>query len=699
MRKLLLIYLTMLATSLVGTLVFLVRHLAIFGQYGALDWLNVLLHCVPQHLTVIGYSMVLPLLLGGVNIWLEGLVGGGVRRSNGRRESRRLGWFGRFMQWYMPVVAVVLCLLWAVNLELYSYWGIVLDSTVLIYLLDNPVSAIAESPLWVIIVGTLFCAGLGWLVASAIGRLYDQSPQTSGSRYSSSSRSSILVSFFTSPSSMPGLVRTVVWLLLCGFDFLAIRGGWTTATMNPGRAYFSNEMPLNHAAVDPVFNFVYSVSRQEDFSKQYRFMSDEEAERAMKELKAMKDLAVKDEGMKDLKMKDEGLVGDEGLGEETLVRPQLLNNKRPNILLVIFESFSGSACQYLTADADFAWMPNVNRCMEEGVAFTRFYSNSFRTDRGVASILASYPGQPTHSVMKNQSKCNNLQYFTSRLRKEGYDLEFIHGGDVNFTNMQGFLRAAGFGKIVGDSDFPLSDRQDKWGVRDDLMFPYVARQIQAASHPEPDEDDAKRDEASKPWLKVFLTLSSHEPFEVPYHHFDNIYLNSVAYTDSCFGSFIDELKADPAVWDNLLVIGLPDHCFARFPETILQHEPMRYHSPMFWMGGALSETLDADGRVTTHREVNTLGQQTDLAATLLGQMGIDASEFNFSKDMLDPRQSHYAFYAFSDGFGLITDGCSYVQDNNNPGVGLTPGTDDPQGQAERWGKAYLQRLYDDLQRR
>ena len=65
--------------------------------------------------------------------------------------------------------------------------------------------------------------------------------------------------------------------------------------------------------------------------------------------------------------------------------------------------------------------------------------------------------------------------------------------------------------------------------------------------------------------------------------------------------------------------------------------------------------------------------------------------------MLDPEIGHYAFYAFSDGFGLITDSCQYIQDNAKSGQGLS-GTDDPHGQAERYGKAYLQTLYDDLSR-
>lgn len=599
----------------IGTAVFMAYHYNVYSAYSVSDLCQVLWHCIPQHLTVAGYVMALPLVAGLANIWLP------------------YRGFSRFMAWFMAIVSLPLVVGWFANMVLYGYWGIVLDGTALIYLLDNPADALAESPFWAVMLLLALLAVIFIVVFRGTQRLYTA----------------------TAARPLHRIRSTVCMLVLCGFDFLAIRGGWTPATMNPGRAYFSSEVALNHAAVDPVFNFLYSMGKNERFDQQYRFMTDDEATAALQEL-------------------DAATVSP--LLPDTLT--SLLRVKRPNILLVLLESFSGSACHYLSPEADEGWMPNVNQAMAEGIAFTRFYANSFRTDRGVAAILASYPGQPTNSVMKDQSKCDNLQYLSKRLSEEGYRLQFIHGGDVNFTNMQGFLRAGGFTDIVGDQDFPLSERLDKWGVRDDRMFSYVASQVIA---------DAAS--SQQPFFKAFLSLSSHEPFEVPYHHYADEYLNSVAYADSCLGAMLTTLRAQPEVWDNLLVIGLPDHCFAKYPADIQQHEPLRYHIPMFWTGGAVSG----------HQDVSVLGQQTDLAATLFAQLGITAADFCFSKDMLSPQQGHYAFYAFSDGFGLITDSCQYVQDNKNDGFGLMPGTNDPTGCAERWGKAYLQRLYDDLQQR
>ena len=647
MLKKILIYCAIVLLSLMGTALFMCYHHALFAPYSGSDWLQVLLHSVSHHLTVAGYVMALPLLLELVNIWWPGV------------------WHRKFMAIYLGIMTVPLLVGWFVNMVLYGYWGICLDSTALIYLQDNPKDALAECPLRAIVLLVVIIAFSVWGVVRLVNWFYAPKPVFRR-----------IHPRVEDKNIWPHVKLSLLALLLCGLDFVAIRGGVTTSTQNPGRVYFSSEMPLNHAAVNPVFNFLYSLGKNKDFSKQYRFMSAEEAQMAMEELNSSTS---------------------QPLNSST--SQPLLISTRPNILLILFESFSGAACHALCEDADPAWMPNVNRMYEEGMGFMRFYANSFRTDRGVASVLASYPGQPNNSVMKDQRKCNNLQYLSKRLVEHGYHAQFYHGGDVNFTNMQGFLRAGNFTDIIGDTDFPVADRISKWGVPDHIMFEYLYEQLHAQPSPSPVTSYSPhfKGGAGGGSFTVFLTLSSHEPFDVPYHHFDNEYINSVAYTDSCFGAFIDRVKADTALWNNLLIVGMPDHCFAQFPEGIRQHDPLRYHIPMFWTGGALQLPVDSMGQEV--HQVEVLGQQTDFSATLLGQLGIPHADFNFSKDMFDPSAPHYAFYSFSDGFGLITDSCQYVQDNQQSGVGLQPGTHDPEGKAQRWGKAYLQTLYDDLSKR
>lgn len=598
-----------------GKGLFMCYHSDVFGAYAMADCLSALWHGLPHDLTCAGYVTALLFVLELVRIWLPGK------------------WHTWVVRIYLPIILLLVLANYFGDLVLYGYWGFRIDSTVMVYLTDNPVDAFAEGETWQLLLFPTLTLLLTWWLSKQLLKVVPGSDEAVA---------------VTSVANRAW--RTVACLLLCGVVFVAIRGGVTTSTMNVGRVYFSGEMPLNQAATNPLFSFYSTLGKQQRFDKQYRFMSADEAAAAYAELNQPQTA--------------------EGLSADTL-----LTTQRPNIVLLILESFAGAACTDIYAEADTTILPNVNRQYREGVGFTNLFANSFRTDRGVAAIMASYPGQPTNSVMKDQKRCNHLDYMSQSLKAEGYQLHFVHGGDVDFTNMRGFLTAAGFEHVTGDTDFPLADRISKWGVPDHKMFNYLFDEITATT-----STDA-------PFLKVMLTLSSHEPFDVDYHHFADPYLNSVAYADSCIGSFIEKLKQTPQ-WENLLIIGVADHSFARYPEGIQNHELLRYRIPMFWTGGAVRKSCLVDA----------YGSQTDLAATLLAQMGIDHSAMNFSKDLLDPVQAHYAFYAFSDGFGLVADSCVYIQDNKNNGCALS-GSNDPEGTAEKWGKAYLQTLYDDLSRR
>jgi phosphoglycerol transferase MdoB-like AlkP superfamily enzyme len=632
--KKIVLYLYFVLLFLLWKPVFMLYHWDLYGAYPLGEWLAVMWHGLPHDLTVAGYLSVLPFLLTLVQIWVPGR------------------WHARVMRGYLRLAAAVVLLILMVDIELYTHWGFRLDTTPLIYLSDNPGDSIRQAPTWALVVLPVVMVALWWAIQRWWCSLFPV-PRSNHQPW-------------ISPARRRG--QTGLALLLCVLLVLPIRGGVTVSTMNVGHVYYSSDMKLNHAAVNPVFSFLSSLSKHEDFASQYRFMSDAEAAAAMQELGEMPRLCPV-----------------EMTAADSAAATPWLTTSRPNVIVILLESFSGSACTALTPEADPGWMPSVNRFYEEGIGFTNFYANSFRTDRGVAAVLASYPGQPTHSIMKDVSKSQNLQYFSHRMADSGYDLEFVHGGDADFTNMRSFLRAGGIEHITADVDFPLADRLSKWGVPDHKMFSYLYDDIVRQAEEQAVNRAAGHE--AKPFMKIFLTLSSHEPFDVPSSRYEDPYLNSVAYTDSCLGDFVDRLRATPW-WQDLLIIGLPDHCFAKCPPTIMNHEPLRYHIPMFWVGGAVREP----------RLITTMGSQIDLGATLLARLDLSHEDFNFSKDLKDTTVPHYAFYAWPDGFGFLTDSIRYIQDNANDSHPLE-GTYDPDGRAQRWGKAYLQTLYDDLSRR
>ena len=309
---------------------------------------------------------------------------------------------------------------------------------------------------------------------------------------------------------------------------------------------------------------------------------------------------------------------------------------------------------------------------KEGILFTHFYANSFRTDRGLVSIISGYPAQPTTSIMKYTRKTQSLPSIPASPKKAGYDLQYYYGGDADFTNMRSYLVSTGIEKIVSQNDFPVSERLSKWGVHDHILFHRILT-------------DLKTEPQQEPFFKILQTSSSHEPFEVPYSKLSNAKLNAFAYTDSCAGDFVRQLKETP-LWKNSVVLFVPDH-LGVYPESIDHLSPERYTIPLILTGGAVKEPQ----RITAY------GSQIDIAATLLAQLGLPHDDFTFSKNILNPSSPHFAFFTFPNIFGMVTADNEVVFNCESNTVAMDEGTH--QGENLNKGKAYLQKLYDDLAKR
>jgi phosphoglycerol transferase MdoB-like AlkP superfamily enzyme len=195
----------------------------------------------------------------------------------------------------------------------------------------------------------------------------------------------------------------------------------------------------------------------------------------------------------------------------------------------------------------------------------------------------------------------------------------------------------------------------------------------------------------EPFINVVLTLSSHEPFDVPMKPVfppksDRAdYRNSIFYTDSIVGSFIDWAKMQEW-WKNTLVVLVADHG-ARYSEEIPPYSTLVFRIPMIWTGGVV-----AGKRMV----VNKFGSQVDIPLTILDQMGIQA-DFPFSKDLLCQASGSFAFYTYNEGFGFISDSSAIAYDHKSREVVWKEGS--ATDRAERLGKAYLEVLFEDYLKR
>lgn len=436
---------------------------------------------------------------------------------------------------------------------------------------------------------------------------------------------------------------TLLLLAAGGLLFLAIRGGTGRSTANVGMVYYSQNQYLNHSAVNPAFSIFYSLRKAEDYASKGEFF--EESRRA--------------EIFASLQYDTTSVATD-----------TLLTTRRPNVLIILMEGCGATFVEAVGGKPGVT--PHLNRLAREGVLFSRCYANSFRTDRGTLCTLSGYPSFPDLSVMKLPAISRTLPSIARTLQGAGYATEFLYGGDKNFTNMNSYLMATDYARTYGDTDFPAETRRTHaWGVTDSITFDRLLEMI--AAYP-----------AGRPWHTAFLTLASHEPWKVPYHRIeDDEKANAMAYLDSCIGRFVEALKQTPA-WANTLIVLLPDHGI-RYPEGLGADNPRRCHIPMIWTGGA----------VRAPRTVDRICNQTDLAATLLGQMGLPHADFRFSRDVLS-RTYRYpcAVHTWSGGLSFIdSTGYSALDLASGRVLSEQPAASESRRQK---AKAFLQTCYDDL---
>lgn len=523
------------------------------------------------------------------------------------------------------IVALIMSLITIADTVLYGPWRFRIDATVFAYLqsLKGAFASVSVAYIIIGVLGVLLLAdaifGCFWALAALTG---------------------VFVTVADVASFGTHALTFGCFVLSAAVVFAFIRG-LRHRPNSPYQSYYSSNMFCNHATVNPVFNMIYSFSLKNNTTEQYHYYPDDECRSTI-----------------------EGMIPTEGTPQI-----ELLNNKRPKtILFVIWESLSAYFVEQLGGKANVN--PNFDRLCNEGVLFTRVDAGSYRTDPALVCILSGYPGQPTTRIMRSTQKLHTLPGIPRVLSQHGYSTTAVHGGNLSIMHIIDYFLAIGNQRIVSVKDMPAEAPRNAWGVHDNFMFQWLYDDLVKHS-----SDPEKR-------FVSFLTLSSHQPFDVPYSRLEDKIENAYAFTDEYFGQFVDRLKQHP-MWDDTLIVVLGDH--GTHVGLLPMKRDVQPHIPILLLGGAVKEP----------RRIDTIMSQTDLAATLLGQLGIDHKEFTFSRDVLaDTYTQPFAMHSYNNGF-VYRDPTGYT-DYDNVSQKAVDGADD---ERERRGRMFLQYMMADLAKR
>lgn len=484
-------------------------------------------------------------------------------------------------------------LLATIDIELYRHWGFRLNTAPLFYI--KSVGGAALGSVSVTVVFKLLLIGAA--VITIFLFIYDRLLVPRVNALSKGKRRGFVV------------LLTITVLML-----IPIRGSFTVAPMNTGFVYFHRTKSYaNHAAINVVWNFAYNLNGHTRLKYPEDLLPKEVAEKHFRDLYPP-------------------------LDSGTTTR--LWKTGKPNIVLFILESFTADVVEPLGGLPGIT--PNLGALCSEGVLFTNFYASGDRTDKGLVSILSGYPAQPQTSIVKNPAKTQRLPYLNHYLLNLGYHTSFVYGGDIDFANFRSYLANSRFDHITSDEDFPEELNESKWGVHDHIVFQRALEQC---------------DTTSQPFFKVILSLSSHEPFDVPMvpkfpgNDWESLFLNSCYYTDRSIGDFIIKAKASDW-WDNTVIIFVADHGHPLPGRKSIQDKE-RYRIPLLMVGGAVKKDS----------LIHKYAGQTDLANTLLAQLSKPEPVFTFSKNILSPSSQSFAMYFFNDGYGFVSPQHYIVYDN------------------------------------
>ncbi len=451
----------------------------------------------------------------------------------------------------------------------------------------------------------------------------------------------LIQKYFVSNKISHSLLHIFFSVFLIALLFIPIRGGIQKIPLNQSDVYFSEKLYADHAAINLPWNIMFSILNRNNSKNPFDYLPEEKAQQLVNNLYAASSKKI----------------------------PGILKTKRPNIIFIILESFTAKLVGCLGGEKGIT--PNLDSIAANGLLFNNIYAAGDRSEKGQVAVLSGYPNQAITSIIKTPTKTQKLPSITQSLKQQGYHTSYTYGGELEFANIKSYLRNIGFDKLIGKYSFPISERTTSWGVHDEYVLNHFFLNIK---------------NEQQPFFAALFTLSSHEPYDVPFHKFKgtdetSLFENAAAYTDSCIGIFMNKLRKD-SLWDNTLVVFVADHGHP-LPGHDANDRPTKFHIPLIFSGGALN----------TKGIVTTIGSQTDIVKTVLDQLDIDTKNYPWSKDLLDSSAKQFAFYCFNNGFGFVTPKGVVTMDNVSKKIIYSKGNID--SSMINAGKAYMQFSYQD----
>jgi phosphoglycerol transferase MdoB-like AlkP superfamily enzyme len=294
---------------------------------------------------------------------------------------------------------------------------------------------------------------------------------------------------------------------------------------------------------------------------------------------------------------------------KTLI-PSAKRDKPLNLVIILQESLGAGFVESLGGKPV---TPNLEKLKAEGMWFEQLYATGTRSVRGIEAVTAGFQPTPSESTVKLSLSQKNFFTLASLLSQQGYNAEFIYGGESHFDNMRSFFLGNGFNQITDQKDYQNPIFVGSWGASDEDLLNKTHEQL------------LKHHASGKPFFTLAFSSSNHAPFEFPdgrielYEQPKATDNNAVKYADYAIGEFFKKAKASP-YWKDTVFLIVADHDIRVRGDSLV---PIKhFHIPGLILGADIQP-----------KKITTIASQIDLPVTMLSLMGIHGQHPMTGRDL------------------------------------------------------------------
>ena len=331
-----------------------------------------------------------------------------------------------------------------------------------------------------------------------------------------------------------------------------------------------------------------------------------------------------------------------------------------NVVIVLLESFGAEHVDGFTHYKELNVTPYLKKLSEEGLKFTNFYSNGYRSIFGITSIFTGITIPAGAQYLGKGLELSTLSYLGGVAKENGYQTLSMQASNERSYRVDAVSAISGFDEYYGAEAMPDVEVVD--AGREPLTGTYDFNML--------DFYHKKLNTLKEPFLGFAFTSTTHSDFHLPSAKFEryphdlqnyNGALNAYIYTDDAIRRFMEGVKSEP--WfDRTIFIFTSDHGsgdalnpIARKyrpddkPKAAIEHFriPLIIYAP----------------KIFEPQEIETLGGHNDIFPTIVDMLGLKAEIATMGSSLFDKDiDERFVYFYAGNLIGLITNS-GYIKYN------------------------------------